>query len=813
MFAQSKASGEIFDENGQPVPFANVIFEGSTIGTITNENGRFYVEADETYDTLVISFLGFEPQRFQLEKRSVYDIVITLKEADNRLNEVVIYQGKTSKKDNPALDILRKIWDNRRENGVKKFRQYQYDKYEKLEFDLNTIDSTLINSRVFNGMEFIFNETDTNNITGKTYLPIFINEASTKVYGDNDLNEVKEDLLGNKNSGFSNNQNLIAFVKDLYADYDVYDNYIKFFDKSFTSPLSKTGINVYNYILSDSAYIDNKWCYNIVYYPRRKNELTFKGDFWVNDTTWAVKDINLRVSKSANINWVKEVYIEQEFDVLNDSTFLITKDYFLSDFAFRKKEGSRGIYGKRTTLYDNYKFDIKKPKDFYDNEVDPFNADIYNRDDSFWATKRLEELNKDEEGVYKMLDTLKTVKAFKRLYDVGSILATGYIDYDGWDYGPIFSTFGFNSVEGVRLRFGGRTYNTLNDLWRFQGYGAYGLKDNQFKYGISGKVLLDRKSRLIMSAGNRRDIEQLGASLTNSTDVLGRSLASSSLITVGSNDRLSSINLSSLAFEMEPRKNFNIRTDFVYKTIKSASPTFNLDYFTDDSRTTVASGLKQFEVSTKLTYAPGKKTTGYGVERTLINAGEYPNVFLNYTVGIPNLFESDFDYQKVQFFYRQPWKIGGFGRMTTTLEAGKTYGDVPLALLSVVPGNQTLFSIFNSFPLLNFYEFVTDSYTSFHLEHNFNGRFFSRIPALRELNLREIVGIRGVYGTLSDENRALDASGVFLRAPDSAPYFEYSVGVGNIFRVFRLDVHFRGNYLDVPDARSFGVTGAFGFSF
>lgn len=813
LLAQSKASGEVFDERGEPVPFANVIFEGSTIGTITNENGRFYLESDNTYDTLVISFLGFEPQRYELESRSVYNIVITLEEADNQLNEVIIYQGKTSKKDNPALNILRKIWDNRRENGVKKFAQYQYDKYEKLEFDLNTIDSTLINSRVFNGMEFIFNETDTNNITGKTYLPIFINEASTKVYGDNELNEVKEDLQGNKNSGFSNNQNLIAFIKDLYADYDVYDNYIKFFDKSFTSPLSRTGINVYNYVLNDSAYIGNKWCYNIVYYPRRKNELTFKGDFWVNDTTWAIKDINLRVSKSANINWVKEVYIEQEFDVLNDSTFLITRDYFLSDFSFRKKEGSRGIYGKRTTLYDNYKFNIKKPKDFYDNEVDPFNTDIYNRDESFWANKRLEELNKDEIGVYKMLDTLKTVKAFKRLYDIGSILATGYIDYDGWDYGPIFSTFGFNSVEGVRLRFGGRTYNTLNDLWRFQGYGAYGLKDNQFKYGISGKVLLDRKSRLIVSAGNRRDIEQLGASLTNSTDVLGRSLASSSLITVGSNDRLSSINLSSLAFEIEPKKNFNIRTDFIYKTIKSASPTFNLDYFTDDTQTTVASGLKQFEVSTKLTYSPGKKTSGYGVERTLINDGEFPSVFLNYTVGVPSLFESDFDYQKVQFYYRQPWKIGGFGRMTTTLEAGKTYGEVPLALLSVVPGNQTLFSIFNSFPLLNFYEFVTDSYTSFHLEHNFNGRFFSRIPALRELNLREIVGIRGVYGTISDENRALDASGVFLRAPDSEPYFEYSVGVGNIFRIFRLDFHFRGNYLDVPDARSFGVTGAFGFSF
>ena len=195
VLAQTKASGEVFDSNGEPVPFANVILEGSTVGTITNEEGRFYVESDNNYDALTISFVGFETQRFVLEERSNYNLKITLKEEENSLSEVIIYQGKTSKKNNPAIDILKKIWENRRENGVKKFKQYQYDKYEKLEFDLNTIDSTLIESRIFNGMEFIFEETDTNNITGKTYLPIFINESVYDVYGDNKIKKVKENKL------------------------------------------------------------------------------------------------------------------------------------------------------------------------------------------------------------------------------------------------------------------------------------------------------------------------------------------------------------------------------------------------------------------------------------------------------------------------------------------------------------------------------------------------------------------------------------------------------------------------------------------
>src|SRR5690606_21831371 len=218
--------------------------------------------------------------------------------------------------------------------------------------------------------------------------------------------------------GFSNNQIIIDFVDDLYSDFDIYDNYLKFFDKSFVSPLSRTGINTYNYVLSDSTFIEGKWCYNIIYYPRRKNELTFKGDFWVNDTTFAIKEINMHASKSANINWVKEIYIEQDFEVLNDSVFLIKRDYFMSDFAFSKKEQSRGIYGKRTTLYDNYQFDIPKDDKFYNKEVYTYSEDIYNRDDDFWTANRMESLSQDEKGVYEMLDTLKTVRKFKQLYNL-----------------------------------------------------------------------------------------------------------------------------------------------------------------------------------------------------------------------------------------------------------------------------------------------------------------------------------------------------------------------------------------------------------
>jgi hypothetical protein len=812
--SQSKVSGQVKDEFGDPIAYANVFFKDSNDGTITNENGRFYLETYETHSFVVFSFVGYKTLEIELIEKNNFKMDVVLEEESASLEEVVIFSGKQSKKNNPAIDILRKIWKNRRANGVRKFKQYTYDKYEKLEFDLNTIDSGLINSRTFRGMEFIFDQVDTSRITGNTYLPLFINEAFSKVYGDNIINKETEVLEGNKNSGFENNQTFIELIKDLYADFDIYDNHLKFFNVAFTSPLSKTGINVYNYVLLDSAYLGDKWCYNIIYYPRRKNELTFKGDFWVNDSTWAVKEINLQASKSANLNWIREIYIEQEYDVLNDSTFLITKDYMLSDFSFRKKESANGMYGKRTTLYDNYEFNTPKEESFYKENIDPYEYEVYNRPDEFWEERRMEALSKDEKGVYKMLDTLITVPRFKNLYTLGALIASGYYEFKGFDAGPVFSIFGYNEVEGLRLRLGGRTYFGQNDPWRIEGFGAYGFKDQKFKYGLSGKVLVSKKNRKILFGGYRKDIEQTGASLTNSKDVLGRNRASSGLITVGANDRLTSIEITTLGYQMEPAKNFVFRVLGSHRTLKSASETFSLSYY--DENGNVKNSIKQSELELGINFTPGRKTSGYGVERRVINGGDFPSFFLGYTFGLEDVLQSDFDYHRIQGLYTQPWNVGGLGRLYTTIELGKIFGTVPLGLLSPIPGNQTLWSIYNTFTQLDYYEFVSDTYASFHLKHNFGGRLFGRVPWLRELNLRELVGFRSVWGQLSQSNNSInvgiDNLPIRYQSPEDI-YWEWSAGVGNIFKILAIEFNFRGNYLDNPGIRKIGVTGSVSFSF
>ena len=814
-FGQTKVSGIVVDNENLPVPFANVLFKGSNEGVVTNEDGRFYLESNTNYKALIVSFAGFENKEVTLSKSITYNLIVKISDGE-KLKEVVIFTGKTSKKNNPALDILRKIWARKRQNGLNKFKQYQMEKYEKVEFDLNTIDSVLMKSKVFKGMEFIFKQVDTSRVTGKTYLPIFINESIYDVYGDNVNKKVKEVIKANKNSGLGNGDGVNSFIKDLYSNYDIYNNYLTFFDKSFTSPLSRTGIDVYNYVLRDSSFIDKKWCYNIVFYPRRKNELTFKGDFWVNDSTFAIKNINMSVTKSANINWVKDIYIEQDFDVVSDSVFLLNRDYMMTDFALNKNEKSKGIYGKRTTLFRNHQFDQEKPVAFYKEKVNYIDNAVYKKSDAFWSENRFEKLSKDELGVYKMLDTLKTVKKFNQMYDLVTILGSGYIHPGNFEYGPIFSIFGYNEVEGLRLRFGGRTYFGPNDLWRVQLYTAYGIKDDKFKYGLSGKWMVNKENRIIISGGNRRDVEQIGASLTTTNDVLGRSFASSSLFSSGSNGKLTNINLSTFSTEIEPVKNVIFQAGFSYRTLESASSVFSLDYYTSlptlsSLPAEIKSDLKQTEFNVGIDYTPNKKTIGYGVERRIID-NPYSRFFVNYSQGFKGFLNSDFDYKKVQLYYKQPIIIGLLGKTNLIVELGKIYGNVPLGLLSIVPGNQSYFNIENTFNNLNFYEFVTDEYATFQWEHNFNGKLFARIPFMRKLNWREVIGVKGVYGTISNENKALNASGLVYKAPTD-PYWEYNAGIGNIFKVFRLDFSWRGNYLNVPETNNFSIKGAFGFYF
>ncbi len=489
----------------------------------------------------------------------------------------------------------------------------------------------------------------------------------------------------------------------------------------------------------------------------------------------------------------------------------MSKDYLMTDFAISKKEQSKGVYGKRTTQYRNHQFNLEKPEKFYREDINNLNNDIYNKTEEYWEQNRFEALTKDEKGVYKMLDTLQKVRKFKNLYKLTEILHSGYIHYKNLDFGTIYSFFGQNSVEGFRLRTGVRTYFGPNDSWRLQGHLAYGFKDEKFKYGIAGKWIINQKNRLIVSGGNRRDIEQIGASLNATNNILGRNFASSGLLVLGENDKLTNINLSNIQVEVEPIKNLTFSAGISYKTLESASSKFSLDFYSDLSQKIIKSKLSQSEYNLQVQYTPKRVPIGFGVDRS-ISKTPFSSIFIAYSQGYKGVLASDFDYKKLQFYYKQPFIIGPLGRSNVVIEMGKTFGQIPLGLMSIIPGNQALLSIPNTFNNLNFYELITDQYATFSWDHDFQGRFFGRIPFMRKLKWRENIGFKSAYGTISNENRMINASQQVYNAPEKI-YWEYSAGIGNIFKFLRVDFSWRGNYKEMPDANKFVTKLSFGFFF
>mgnify|MGYP000677804287 CR=1 FL=1 len=473
-------------------------------------------------------------------------------------------------------------------------------------------------------------------------------------------------------------------------------------------------------------------------------------------------------------------------------SFSVTQDSSPRDFHFNSDGSKMFILG--STNRSIYQFSLSTAYDLSTTSYDSVSLSV-----AFSTSMLHFHFNGDGTKIYVGSGATWTIyeRQLPGAYDISSESAV--------------STFGYNDVEGQRIRAGGRTYFGSNDTWRIQGYTAYGFRDNQFKYGISGRWMVNPNKRLILSLGNRRDVEQMGVSLTTSNDVLGRSFASSALFASGVNNQLTSVNLTTLGFEIEPVKNFTLQTNFSYRTLKSASSEFSLDYYTDITQSEIKSEVKQSEINLVAEYTPKRKTLGYGVDRMDVDFN-YARVFLSYSNGLKGVLDSDFNYQKLQFYYRQPALVGGFGRLFTTFETGKIFGEVPLGLMGVIPGNQSWFVIENTYNLLNYYDFFADEYASLHFEHHFNGRLFSRIPYLRKLNLREIIGIKGVYGRVSDDNKMLNASGLTYTAPEDI-YWEYHAGVGNIFKVLRIDFAWRGSYLEMPDARKFAIRASFGFYF
>ena len=826
LYAQkiTRIRGTVIDAaTKEPLPFVNIVFVGKNIGTITDYNGKYTIETQWASSKIEVSFLGYKKQYRTIVKEKSQVINFELETNAVILDEATVISKKKRyrNKNNPAVGLIKKIVKNKNLNRKEHLDYYQYDKYEKIEFDLNNITEKFRKKKVFNKFQFIFNYIDTAEINGKPYLPIFIKETTSDVYYRKSPKSEKEYVNGVKMIGlhdYLDNAGVGFMIDNMYQDIDIYDNNISLLTNQFISPISNIAPNIYKFHIIDTLEVNGYECINLAFQPRNKQDFAFKGNLYVkNDTNYSVVKVDMRVTEDINLNFVNDLQIIQEFSFIEDKVWMITRDEVIIDFNIGKT--GTGMFGRKNVLYDKYDFEKQIADTVFKGVEKKILLNGYNeKDEKFWEENRITELSEQEENIYLMVDSVQSVPAFKRTMDIVMLLISGYWNFNNFDIGPVNTFYSFNEIEGFRLKFGGQTSEKFSKKFKLDGFVVYGFKDERYKYSIRSTISLNNRPirespRHTLMAMYQYETSFPGMALMfinedNFFLSFKRGVADKILYTEKAvvehykdwgNDFSTTLTL-----------NHNIQEaggnwSFAYDD-------YTMDYITSS------------EVITKLRFAPNEKFyQGLDYKTPVIT--KYPIFQLTYTKGFSGVIDSDFDYDKLTFNFFKRVYLSPIGFSNIEVEAGKVFTEgIPYMNLYIHRANQTYSFQQRSFNLMNFLEFVSDEYAALFIEHHFNGFILNKVPLFKRLKWRAIVSAKGIWGQLTDGNNPEVTEGLmnFPTYDDgksttytlsAKPYAEVSVGVGNIFRFFRVDFVKRLTYLDNPYVEEYGFRATLKFDF
>ncbi|GIV28592.1 MAG: membrane protein [Bacteroidia bacterium] len=788
LFSQQKytISGKVFDASTkEPLPFVPLIIKGTTIGTQTDFDGNFTLKTDKIGDSLIAVYVGYKRTARPIQKGVFQQVINMPMELEGiALEEVVVKAGE-----NPAHRIIRNAIANRARNNPNKLEAYQYEVYNKIEFDLNKIPKEMRESKLMKPVAFVFKNVDSVYSDEKPSLPFFMVENISEFYYKKNPTRRKEIVKASKITGVENSS-ISSIMGDMYQKLNIYDNNVLIFDKQIPSPISSEGFFYYKYFLEDSGFIGNKYCYHIRFKPKRTGDVVFTGNIWIADTSWAVKRFEMSLPKEANINFINSVKATQEFDLI-DTTWMMVKDRLVIDFSPTKN--SIGFYGRKTTSYKKFVLNQPKPDEFYTlGDAIVVEDDALHKDETFWQQNRHDTLSQRELKIFKMIDTIQTLPVYRTWVDFFYLLFNGYKKLNNFEIGPYYNMISYNLIEGPRFRFGGRTSAIFSKWYELDGYVAYGTKDEKWKYGLGFKCFITQKPhRQLFGLFFKSDYEILGQSSNGfSQDNLFASfLRSRGLRT------LTKVNRTEGWYEREWFPGLTTRIT-LFGTTYTPLP-LNDPYLyksSIDDKIKQKEFIKNVEVRLNVRFAYKEKFVGGNFERVSLGT-TYPIIQLMYSKSLPDAYGGEYNFQRVAVSISKRLRITPIlGYTDVNITAGKIFGVLPYPLMELHGGNETYMYDPYAYNMMRYFEFASDQYVSGSAEHHFNGLFLNRIPLLKKLKFREVAGIKGVWGSINDANRNVLIFPSSLKALDKGPYLEANVGIENIFKIFRIDALWRLTY-------------------
>lgn len=577
-----------------------------------------------------------------------------------------------------------------------------------------------------------------------------------------------------------------------FQNYNFYNNNVPILEKDFLSPIATDAMLFYNYHLVDSLFIDNIKCYLINVKPKNKKDLAYTGSLWITDSTFILKQLNLEITKEVNFNLVDRVHIQQKLIPTEAGPWVPSQTKVTIDYTNITKKFVSVVIN---TYNINRNFVINKPKQksFYDTRIQ-FAEDAITKDTNYWIKERPVPLTGFEEHSYKMIDTIRHVPLVKKTVDVIYFLFSGYKDVGPIDFGHYMQMYAHNNYEGDRLKLGYKTNDKFSKNWIIRGYGAYGFKDEKFKYNIQLERIITKYPWSKAGIQYRKDIDQIGINndysrtmnLSQPPNYLYNTSAQ-----IGNVKKLVRNEMYRMWYEKDFKAGLN--TKITFQNIHT-TPLFSAT-FGDPFSAFQLSSYTVTEIALDARLSAAERYIQNGTDRISLGNKRSPVITFNYTQGIKQLFGGDFNYEKANISVSNNFKMATFGYSKLFIKAGKVFSKIPYTSLEIPRGNQTLFYSENVFNQMNYFEFVSDQYVQLFWQHHFMGLFFNRVPLIKKLNLREVFGFNAVYGTLSNMNKNFNSNNTFTVMTDK-PYCEASAGIENILDIIQINFIYRLTYID-----------------
>ena len=813
----------------EPIPYLSVFYEGKGVGSITDNDGNYKVETRKGWNKLTFSAVGYVTKVVNIIPGVTKNLNVRMRPDDIMLDEVVVKpkREKYSRKNNPAVELMKKVIAHKKNNKLSENDYYQYNKYQKITMSLNDVTPEMLEKGMYKKMPFLKDQIELCEETNKFILPISVDEtASQKIYRKHPKSE-KTIIKGMSSTGvnelFATGDMLSTVLKDVFTDVNIYDNDIRLLQYPFISPISSSdAISFYKFYIMDTTFVDKDKCFHLTFVPNNSQDFGFTGHLYVlADSSYTVKKCTMNLPKKSGVNFVDNMDIIQEFEQLPNGEWVLKTDDMIVEMTLMKI--MQGFQIRRTTRYSDYAFDELPQQLFKRKGAEIKEADAMMRGDDFWNQYRPVPLTQTESSMDMLVKRLEQMPGFKYVIFVlkafiENFVETGTKEHPSKvDIGPVNTMISNNYIDGLRLRMSAQTTANLNPHLFFKGYYAYGFKDHRSKYMGEVEYSFNKKEYLPREFPKNSITFSYQYDVMSPTDKFLKTDKDNVFVSFKTStvDQMSYVRNIALKYENETQ--FGLKTTVEVKH-STDEPTGGLAYITNDDQKTLVPEIQTMEASLAFRYAPGETFVNTKQRRIPVSF-DAPVFTLSHTAGFKGVLGGEDNYNLTEIgLYKRFW-FSSWGKIDMFVKGGAQWNKVPFPLLIMPAANLSYILQRETFNLINNMEFLNDRYASLDVSWDLNGKIFNRIPLLKKLKWREAIGFKMLYGHLTDKNNPMKHPGdselflfptrdgrptSFVMDPKT-PYMECSVGIHNIFKILHIDYVRRLNYLDHPDANKWGV--------